>query len=551
MIENNIENNWSTTTRSTRSKTLEFIATPLCWISIFLYFRRNAIFSHIVLNPDEAELIATGQRVGISLIPYEKFTTPTFGPIWAYFLGILNKLGLPMTIPIAHLLSALLSSLVIIIVFTKVSSRWGFQSALVLVSPLGLLWAAGNIPRSASDVNALGTLQLPLLITTVAFAIYANKNLKKFDLINFGVLIGLAALAKYQIFPIIFFTGVLLILTIKNNDKTSGKILKIGLFLVGMAIPIVVLVIVTAIFGNIDKLWFEGVGFMKDYVLHRQKLTGSMPLEPSSRIASTVEFIFQYPAFLYLLIFATIFAKIKKGKPADNGGSQNGFIFIWIVLIASLFLTSPLFPNYALVILFAAIPALFICMKEVRLNEDGKLIKISLHAVKSQVVLLLPMLLTCMYLIPMIGINSKSDLKFNDLFSIAGGQKARVAEDGVNYIGKYCPPGSKVFVYGWSGEMYSENLWEPASRYVISTWLLMGTSEKKRYLQILLDELKKDKPDCVIEALGPGFFGPFGVERSIQNEFPALYRQLQINKYRVEEGNFSGSSPVRIFVSSN
>ena len=116
---------------------------------------------------------------------------------------------------------------------------------------------------------------------------------------------------------------------------------------------------------------------------------------------------------------------------------------------------------------------------------------------------------------------------------------------------RYCPRGSKVFVYGWSGEMYSENLWEPASRYVISTWLLMGTSEKKRYTQTLLDELQEDKPDCVVEALGPGFFGPFGVERSIQNELPTLYRQLLKNKYRVKEGNFSGRTPVRIFVSSN
>ena len=63
--------------------------------------------SSTMMNPDEAELLAAGRRAALNLLPYVTYTTPTYLVAWPFALGVLAALGVPMTLPTAHVLSAL------------------------------------------------------------------------------------------------------------------------------------------------------------------------------------------------------------------------------------------------------------------------------------------------------------------------------------------------------------------------------------------------------------------------------------------------------------
>lgn len=91
-------------------RALRLVSVGICvyLFVLFFYLRWNAIVWRGRFNPDEAELLADGLRASKSFVPFKDFTSPTFGPLWPMFLGYLHRFGLPLSLPIAHLLSALI-----------------------------------------------------------------------------------------------------------------------------------------------------------------------------------------------------------------------------------------------------------------------------------------------------------------------------------------------------------------------------------------------------------------------------------------------------------
>lgn len=73
---------------------------------VFVLIRIPIIGNPLSLNPDEAELIATGRRAVLDLVPYRTFETSTSGVWWPLTLGLLGRLGYPLNLKGAHLLSA-------------------------------------------------------------------------------------------------------------------------------------------------------------------------------------------------------------------------------------------------------------------------------------------------------------------------------------------------------------------------------------------------------------------------------------------------------------
>jgi hypothetical protein len=96
------------------------------------------------------------------------------------------------------------------------------------------------------------------------------------------------------------------------------------------------------------------------------------------------------------------------------------------------------------------------------------------------------------------------------------------AGPGWNALRSNCPEGARVMVWGWAAELYSYNDWTPASRYVDSTWQLEFPSKRAVYLRRLEMELAARPPACIIEAVGPAFFGGFGVDRTMTATLPVL-----------------------------
>lgn len=142
---------------------------------LFLCLRWNAIVSRSRFNPDEAELLADGIRASKSFVPFKDFTSPTFGPIWPIFLGYLHRFGLPLSLPIAHLLSALILIMICKLVFNALFRRFSFVLALIIVTPLSLQFATG---LGDSDYLSLSTELLPLLFLVISTVITYRQVLE-------------------------------------------------------------------------------------------------------------------------------------------------------------------------------------------------------------------------------------------------------------------------------------------------------------------------------------------------------------------------------------
>ena len=84
-----------------------------------------------------------------------------------------------------------------------------------------------------------------------------------------------------------------------------------------------------------------------------------------------------------------------------------------------------------------------------------------------------------------------------------------------------CPSGARVVVWGWASELYSYNDWVPASRYV-NPWVLSPAAKIETYRRRMEQEISSRPPQCVVEAIGPAFFGEYGPDKRIVRLLPGI-----------------------------
>ena len=181
---------------------------------LFFGLRWNAIISRGRFNPDEAELLAGGLRASKSFIPFKDFTSPTFGPIWPMFLGYLHRFGLPLSLPVAHLLSALILIMICKLVFSALVQRFSIALAFTIVTPLSLQFASG---LGDFDYLSLSTELLPLLFLVIATAITYRQVLEHRTVFYVGLFFGLAVFSKYFFAPLVLI-GMAMTLSKAHSD---------------------------------------------------------------------------------------------------------------------------------------------------------------------------------------------------------------------------------------------------------------------------------------------------------------------------------------------
>jgi hypothetical protein len=108
------------------------------------------------------------------------------------------------------------------------------------------------------------------------------------------------------------------------------------------------------------------------------------------------------------------------------------------------------------------------------------------------------------------------------------------------------PPLSGVLAWGRAPEFYSFINWIPASRYLISTWFRSDLPEAAVYRARLAADLAASLPTCIVEFIGPSFFGGFADEDTIATHMPAI-RPLLKRCYQSELVNIA-LALVRVFV---
>ena len=282
---------------------------------------------------------------GEGLQPQDRYFAPYFGQILlAGFFGIfgypdiLNYDDSIESVENLYLFPRLLMSSFAIIdtflIFKIVERRYGFKTALIasiLFAVLPYTWLVRRI--------FLESIQLPLLLTSILFALYIKDNSRPNDnvrnkklffyIIMSGIFLGLSIFTKIPIF-----TMIPLVAYIIYTNSFTHKLRNLALWLIPVLIIPLLWPAHAMSIGEFDK-W-------KDDVLHQTTERKSKPL-----INTLKTFFFNDPVLFVLGISGIIFAAIKRDLFILLY-SIPFLLFLYLLDFVSSFHVIPLLPIFAI-----------------------------------------------------------------------------------------------------------------------------------------------------------------------------------------------------------
>ncbi len=503
-----------------RNRSVRALVPPLLVVALLVVLlilsRGGYLLSHATFNPDEAELLASARRANLNLVPYSTYTGGTLLFLWPFSLALLSKFGVPLTLPTAHILVGIAYVWIAFAGWYVISraAGWIWAGFLVLpttlyifVSTVGL----GGQTTGRQDFLSLGTELLPLSILILAAVILlapaSCPTRRRIAVI--ALLAGLSVWAKPQILPLaiaLLFVAVVMKNLLPGEKNTGGAtsssrdaLVAVGAFL----LPSAVFLAVMAIAGTFNSFLQEPVRFLTAYVGSRVTTGGVSPTF-SGRVGSATTFILQYP----MSIPWALAGLIGWGSLSFGSRSRSRWLAVaaWIApLLAcyfTLLLAFPLFAHYANIVYAAALLSGMVGATISRHFGRTRPIPKSVTS---------PAFLT----FSLVAISSLA------VWSTSIPLPAATAAPHVrSTIGRVCPPRSQVLVWGWSAELYAAYDWVPASRYVDSSWQILPTKGQRYYKQTLIRELQTDPPKCIVEAVGPQFFGGLTAADTITQVMP-------------------------------
>jgi hypothetical protein len=482
----------------------------------------------------------------LSLVPYEKFSSPTYGPTWALFLGVIGRLGFPLTMALAHLLSSLIAALVCIVALIGISKMTDWFVATLLIFPLAICWGYGF---NHADYWSLSTELLPLFLlvlgASISFA-WAQRPLW----IAFGAsLLGLAAWSKYHFGLVVLMA--LLAAVQKLRQGGCSWLSSVSLIFVSANIWIALLAGISLTKGVPVSLVVESLEITADYIRGggASGLTQQKDAGVATRLSALATSILTIFPLIPVLSTLVIISSRCRQTPTDLTDCYKGANWlrrivwrseIWVVIgaVVTVTVTYPIFPHYNYVIIGGVMVGLIISLdseRRVRRKSDisglppqHSFVQDKYFRIHSYLILLLaigvsaPGFVSSSAVLPNIAIS--------DIFDEPSARWERAVDDEGNPLSESCPPRSKVLVWGWSSEVYAFYDWIPASRYVNTVALIDNNSLNitvERYRERMSQELADFPPDCVIDATGPSFFPGFGRDESMEQQVPSIWSALQ------------------------
>ena len=256
--------------------------------------------------------------------------------------------------------------------------------------------------------------------------------------------------------------------------------------------------------GTFSSFLSEPIAFTMDYLFARDRAVGGGAATIIVRVSIIVFFLFVHVLALMWLIpgVTAISARWKKILTRDR--------LILIAIIAAPLLSAvltisvlyPLFPHYmniyyvaCMISGIAAITAAHRPLGE-RTIEQGKTAprrarRVSRSIFVASIVASLVVVLE----VPVVA-SGLIDLARRPAVGPAATTSVTVSA---------CPPGSRVFVWGWSPDLYAVFDWAPASRF-ISAMALLPWGHQDAYKATIYHEITTDLPSCIVDATGPDFF---------------------------------------------
>jgi len=507
------------------------VAGAVVGVVLLALLRGHWLLSNGLLNPDEAVLLADGKRAALNLAPYHTYTTSTDLTLWPIFLGVLADLGVPMTLPTAHLLSGFFYLVMTLAGWFVIARRLGWTWATAIVVPTAAYLFAKGTSAASGDFFSLGTELLPITAVFVAaLVLYApSAPVSRRRLAIAAAIAGTAIWAKPQVGPLAaaFIASAVIIRNAPGSaveaaeEPRSRALRDAAAAAGGFLLPSALLLIVILASGTFHAFSLEGLDVVFSYVHHANAATVTTF---GGRVSAVGTFLVGYP-FAFLWAIGGLF-----GWPLAAGRRElTALAVAWalplVACILTLFVLSPqLFPHYANFAYAAGLLSAVVgCQAHppLRTAEVTRVDRFRLAAVATATSAL------CLVTIgSVLGANVPFALREAGTAISGGGiRPVDPYDDGASTLPKLCPAGSQVFVWGFSAELYSYFNWTPASRYTanwqISNALSVG-DHIEYYRQVLEEELRGNPPRCLVEAIGPSFFEDVPARDTIAGVMPGL-----------------------------
>jgi len=500
------------------------------------------------LNPDEADLLVAGLRASENLIPLKTFTTSTYGPLGPQLLGILHILGLPLNLLVAHLLATVLAVFIATVYFSTTKRLFGHYVAVLTSLPLVWIWADGG--TNHEDFLHLSPSLIPVSILVFAGWVYLVRQ----SIVGSAaicLLASLATLAKYQfgVISAVFLAYVLKDVVASHPNFRFSRRLIAG-FLMGsiFLFPIAIQALMIFLSGERQAMFDESLAVVINY-LRTTREYGFV-----DRITQIIQLILLREPWILIPPAAGV---LYIGCQFVYQSSRSDIFQLYVFAALRIFVTMAsgvlsiaigpnVFPHHLYVLLASGIVSVPLALRSLppaSNTTEGRLKNEIAEARMSFVRVLAVVVLT----ISLVMIPQNQDGKLSTYQGAPGlrftSNRARLPSTiaGVEALGTKCPPKSVVYVFGWSAEMYSYFDWTPASRYTISTWLTGVSSKQLIYRNTLAHEVRVAQPDCIVEAVGEGFFASSISEltKSLLTVMPELYDYM-VSHYEAHRVVYSG-----------
>jgi hypothetical protein len=499
-----------------------------CLFAVLLVLLRGyLLWTAGMQNPDEAELFAEGRTAALDLFPYSGYTTSTHLFLWPLVLGVLDLVGVPMTLITAHVLGGLAYVFVATTTWFLLMRRIGGLGAALLVLPVATTMLTGYDPDGYSDFLSMTSEALPLVVLSVAALVMLGPTepMTTRRLVVGSMVTGLCFWTKPQSAPV----GVALIAACvlmayveqhrARDEVPAGEVarhvLRSGsLAFLSFLTPTAVFLLAMAVGGTLDDFVREPVAAMWNYTAHRDKSQGTPTLSLAERLDDVRSFTWTY-RFVALGALGTLlnaFLLLRLTSWWLRGLGLGAILLPVLAGPACLLPLTVLFPHYAN---FLYIGFLLSSCLAVRLVVPGAhpgvrarwaqvlafvvAAGISWHLVHPVVAPRLDALGTHAR-----GLLSGDGLTLDNHVPVEG-----------TPLATECPAGSRVLAWGWVSELYGYYDWTPASRYVNASWIVYPSANQQEFAATMGRELRDDPPDCIVEALGPAFFAAISTHSTL------------------------------------
>jgi hypothetical protein len=523
---------------------------------LLVWLRGDALLSPVMINPDEAELLAEGKRAMLSLVPYRDYTSTTHLFLWPLVLGLLGRLGFALSLPTAHFLSGIAYLYLVLVGWYALSRYVHWLYALACITPAALvLFAARRM--TGPDYVALNTELLPIVLLTGALLLIHTGDPSRWRprLAFAAALIGASVMAKPQVLPL---AGGFLVACVAavwaqrsfalGHPEAGGKLnvraTAVWAVVFGIA-PWICAVAWMAVAGTLHAFIEESVWFQIDYIFNREQIEGAAwavdPPSAAGRLTGIADLLSSIPVAFLVLVAAgdarSGSVLLSRGWPGRR--RRNALVVLFGVTFCAIVTCAgswPLFTHYgnfvyAGCILAAVSSCAMLGPRSARQVTTGsKSYRIAALIVAPALVLSLLIASRAAFVgsTPENVLTQYDDGETSPEMRWDALRRPNLAIPGAasgpawDTIRSHCPTGERVMVWGWAAELYSYNDWTSPTRYVDSHWQLLGLSKRAVYARRLAQELTARPPVCIVEGIGPAFFGEFGTDRGIATTLPGL-----------------------------